>query len=138
MSAISAAKSVMSGKTDVEVALDDQDKINEFARLNARLEEVKVLLAKRKKDLSNLNDAIDEMMLQDDEIPVPLMIGEAFIFYQHDDAHLTLEGIKDDTDLEVMALMKEEDELRESMSKLKIDLYAKFGSSINLEAEEES
>jgi len=134
---MSSPKSVMSGKSDVEVALDDQEKINEFARLNARLEEVKALLIKRKKDLSNLNDAIDEMMLQDDELPVPLMIGEAFIHYQHDDAHLTLEHLKDDTDLEVIALMKEQDDLRESMSKLKIDLYAKFGSSINLEAEEE-
>lgn len=135
-----ATKTVGSLKSsDVEVTIDDQNKINKFARLNQRLEEVRLILKRKKKNVQDLNDALDEILLQADDVAdVSLMIGEAFISYTAEDSQNEMEKLKSECETEVSALMKREEAIKEEMAKLKIDLYAKFGSSINLEADEDA
>lgn len=48
--------------------LEDQQKINKFARLNSRLEELKEDIKNKKNEIQTLEDAsTDVMMLEDDE-----------------------------------------------------------------------
>ena len=52
----------------MHIALEDQQKINRFARLNNRMEDLKEELAAKKADIQTLEDAsTDLMMLEDDE-----------------------------------------------------------------------
>lgn len=135
-----ATKTVGSLKnSDMEVNIDDQNRINKFARLNQRLDELRSILKRKKKIVQDLNDASDEILLQSDEVTnVALMIGEAFINYTVEESQTEMEKLKAENETDVIALTKREDEIKEEMAKLKIDLYAKFGSSINLEADEDS
>ena len=48
--------------------MDDQQKINKFARLNSRLEELKDDIKNKKNEIQTLEDATtDIMMMEDDE-----------------------------------------------------------------------
>jgi prefoldin subunit 4 len=48
--------------------LDDQQRINKFARLNSRLEEFKDDIKNKKNEIQTLEDAAtDIMMMEDDE-----------------------------------------------------------------------
>jgi len=81
--------------TDIEVAQEDQDKINRFARLYQRMEETNVMLAIRKKTSQDLGYACDEVMLLDaDAGPVPVLNGEAFFFLDSDEAQVGFETLK--------------------------------------------
>ncbi len=53
---------------EVHILLDDQQKINKFARLNSRLEELKDDIKNKKNEIQTLEDATtDIMMMEDDE-----------------------------------------------------------------------
>ena len=53
---------------EVHILLDDQQKINKFARLNSRLEELKDDIKNKKNEIQTLDDATtDIMMMEDDE-----------------------------------------------------------------------
>jgi len=88
MAASTASKAAFSADTDIHITLEDQQKINRFARQNARYEELKDDLKVKKRDLQNLEDASDDLlMVEDESAPVPFVIGEVF-------AHLGLEEAK--------------------------------------------
>ena len=54
--------------SEVHISLSDQQKINRFARLNNRLEDLKDETKARKNEMQTLEDAgTDLMMLEDDE-----------------------------------------------------------------------
>jgi prefoldin subunit 4 len=65
-------------EADIEVRFVDQEKINEFGRLNNRLLECKAELKQMKDDMDRLDDASSELMLASAG-KVMLLIGEAFI-----------------------------------------------------------
>ena len=50
-------KGVNVQKQDTHIEREDQDKINQFSRLNMRLHEVKEDLKKLKEEMDNLEDA---------------------------------------------------------------------------------
>uniref|UniRef100_A0A915J1V2 Prefoldin subunit 4 n=1 Tax=Romanomermis culicivorax TaxID=13658 RepID=A0A915J1V2_ROMCU len=121
--------------TDVEVTSEDQDKINAFARLNQKMEEIVVSIKFKQKTVQDLSYACDEILLQDDDThAVPIMMGEAFLSFNQQDAQDELEKLKDSIDKEIITLNGQAEKIKAQMAKLKVDLYAKFGSSINLEA----
>ncbi|KAG7155324.1 prefoldin subunit 4-like [Homarus americanus] len=133
-----AAMTSMARDSDVHITYDDQQKINRFARCNARHGDVKEELKFKENDLKNLQDAEDEMMMTlDSDEKVPFMVGEVFIMKTQDEAQEAIgsqrEGLQDD----ISNLNTRASELQDTMTQLKGDLYAKFGNNINLEPEEE-
>nr|CAG4641364.1 EOG090X0JBP [Eulimnadia texana] len=124
--------------TDVYIQYEDQQKINKFARLNARWEELKEDIKAKQNEVQNLDDASTElMMVEDESLPIPYVIGEVFVHLTIDEAREKLETTKSDLEKEITSLEEECTKLKEGMSDLKTQLYAKFGSSINLEADDD-
>ncbi|CAB1336628.1 unnamed protein product, partial [Coregonus sp. 'balchen'] len=104
---------------DVNVTFEDQKKINTFARNTNRMTEFKDEIEAKKKSLQNLQDASDDLMMaEDDSLLVPYQIGDEQLQQEIKD----LEG-------KVSAI-------QQVLGDLKVQLYAKFGNNINLEADE--
>jgi hypothetical protein len=67
---------------EIHILLEDQQKINQFARLNNRLEEFKDDITAKKTEIQTLEDAsTDMMMLEDDDEKIPYQIGEVFVSF---------------------------------------------------------
>ena len=123
---------------EVHISLEDQQKINKFARLNSRLEDLKDELKSKKAEIQTLEDAsTDLMMLDDDDEKVPYQVGEVFVHLTQDECQQKIEETKDNLAEAVKSVNSKAEVIREEMSGLKSQLYAKFGSAINLEADEE-
>ena len=123
---------------DVNVTYEDQQYINQFARNNAKLQEVKDEIEAKKKELQNLDDASDELLMLDEEDPIPFFIGEVFMVYPHDETNTMLEETKTTIQAELASMEEKSEALSKLLADLKAKLYAKFGNNINLEMEEES
>ncbi|XP_067904243.1 prefoldin subunit 4 [Heterodontus francisci] len=122
---------------DVNVTFEDQQKINKFARNNNRLIELKEEIELKKKQLQNLEDASDDiMMLDEDTMLVPYQIGEVFISHSQDETQEMLEAAKQSLQDEIHALQTRVETIQQVLSDLKVQLYAKFGNNINLEADD--
>ncbi|CAI9716291.1 prefoldin subunit 4-like [Octopus vulgaris] len=71
------AATMKNAESDVHVTFEDQQKINKFARHNAKLQDLKDEVTLEKKLLQNLEDALDELLLLEDNdkpIPYPLFM----------------------------------------------------------------
>nr|BAN21107.1 prefoldin, subunit, putative [Riptortus pedestris] len=123
--------------TDVHITFEDQQRINNFARHNAKFEDFKEELKNKKNELRNLEDAFDELELMDDTEQIPFMIGEVFIIQDLENTQKSLAEQKEKILAEIAAIEKKSADLSEVMVSLKTKLYAKFGNHINLEPDEE-
>ncbi|XP_054285573.1 probable prefoldin subunit 4 [Macrosteles quadrilineatus] len=132
----SASKGGFQPDSDVHITFEDQQKINKFARHNAKLEDFKDELKQKQNELKNLEEAADEIeLLPDDKIP--FLVGEIFVFQDQEKTQKCLEEAKQQIQKEIEGIEDKCSKLKEIMSDLKTQLYGKFGSHINLEAEEE-
>ena len=123
---------------EVHISLEDQQKINKFARLNFRLEDLKDELKAKQGEIQTLEDASgDLMMLEDDDEKIPYQVGEVFVYLTQDEAQQKIESSKDSLGDAVKGVEGKAQGIKDEMSALKAQLYAKFGSAINLEADEE-
>ncbi|KAK4223190.1 Prefoldin subunit-domain-containing protein [Podospora fimiseda] len=137
---------------EIEVRREDQDKINKFSRLHSHElileEELKVknvrlslcpncpeyaVLNPKQKEKEELDDISTELELADEDEKVPYKIGDSFF-------HLPLEQAQELLGLSMAKIEEEIGELedkmsaiREEMTQLKVELYARFGKTINLE-----
>lgn len=123
---------------EIHILLEDQQKINHFARLNNRLDELKDDIKAKNNEIQTLKDASDDLMMLDDDEKVPYQIGEVFVTMTQDDVQDTLEAQKEIFEGEVTKLEEKSEDIKSQMSDLKTQLYAKFGNAINLEADDES
>ncbi|KAJ8259010.1 hypothetical protein COCON_G00180220 [Conger conger] len=122
---------------DVNVTFEDQQKINKFARSTNRMTELKDEIEAKKKSLQNLEDASDDiMMLDDDSLRIPYQIGDVFISHTQDETQEMLEAAKEALNREIKGLEGQVSSIQQVLSDLKVQLYAKFGNNINLEADE--
>ncbi|XP_062887291.1 prefoldin subunit 4 [Mobula hypostoma] len=122
---------------DVNVTFEDQQKINKFARNNNKLIELREEIELKKKQLQNLEDASDDiMMLDEDAVLVPYQIGEVFISHSQDETQEMLEAAKQSLQDEIQTLQSRVEAIQQVLSDLKVQLYAKFGNNINLEADD--
>ncbi|KAM9344144.1 prefoldin subunit 4 [Pholidichthys leucotaenia] len=122
---------------DVNVTFEDQQKINKFARNTSRMTELKNEIEAKKKSLQNLQDACDElMMMEEDTLFIPYQIGDVFISQAQDETQDMLENAKDLLEQEIRNLEEQVSGIQQVLGDLKIQLYAKFGNNINLEADE--
>ena len=119
-------------EVDTEVTPHDQNNINEFGRLNARLHEVKGEHEGYKKRLEKLDDACTELMMGGGD-DVHLLLGDAFIVATEDDATKYCEEQVEELQVVVDGLEEEQGEIKGRQKELKVALYGRFGSSINLE-----
>ncbi|XP_061486264.1 prefoldin subunit 4 isoform X3 [Rhineura floridana] len=128
---------VMKAVEDVNVTFEDQQKINKFARNTSRITELKEEIEDKKKQLQNLQDACDDlMMLDDDSLLIPYQIGDVFISHPQEETEEMLEEAKKSLQEEIGALESRVESIQRVLSDLKVQLYAKFGNNINLEADD--
>ncbi|XP_059169064.1 prefoldin subunit 4-like [Physella acuta] len=93
--------------SDAQVTYEDQQKINRFARTNARLMDFKEELAAKEKELENLKDAEEEFMLAEGDAEViPYQIREVLVEMNVEDAQSALEKAKE-VCLEEIAALKQ-------------------------------
>lgn len=118
--------------TENEVRREDQENINKFGRLNARLYEVRGERDAIKKKLERIDDASTELMMGSGD-KVMLMLGDAFFESSEEDATEFCEAEVEKYQAVVDKLEEEETEILEEQEKLKKILYTRFGKSINLE-----
>ncbi|KAM9429883.1 prefoldin subunit 4-like isoform 2-T2 [Salvelinus alpinus] len=122
---------------DVNVTFEDQKKINTFARNTNRMTEFKDEIEAKKKSLQNLQDASDDLMMaEDDTLLVPYQIGDVFISHIQEETQEMLEAAKELLQQEIKDLEGKVSKIQHLLGDLKVQLYAKFGNNINLEADE--
>ncbi|XP_075898255.1 prefoldin subunit 4 [Nelusetta ayraudi] len=122
---------------DVNVTYEDQQRINKFARNTSRMTELKNEIESKKKSLQNLQDASDDlMMLDEDAMLIPYQIGDVFVSHTQEETQEMLEAAKETLEQEVKGLEGRVLAIQQLLGDLKVQLYAKFGDNINLEADE--
>jgi prefoldin subunit 4 len=152
---------------EVEVTAEDQKRINHFGRLNNRMQvcarhvwrcrfsgpllaraclraltrvrpqELKDDIKEKTKDVTNVEDAANEIeMLLDDDACL-LKVGELFVHVSNEEADEKIKAVKEVRQKELAALREELEVISKQMEELKKLLYSKFGNSINLELDEE-
>ncbi|KAL8996487.1 MAG: hypothetical protein Q9169_003996 [Polycauliona sp. 2 TL-2023] len=121
------------GKDDLEVRREDQDKINKFSRLHQRETLLEDDLKTRAKEKEDLEEISNELELADEDEKVPYKIGDAFIMLPLPEVQQLLSKSTDKIESSVSATEDKLGDIREEMNSLKVDLYARFGKSINLE-----
>ncbi|XP_059053846.1 probable prefoldin subunit 4 [Achroia grisella] len=132
-----SGKGTFQPDSDVHISYEDQQKINKFARLNAKVDDYKDELKVKQNDMKNLEEAVEELSLADDSEKIPYLIGEVFVCQSLEDTLKSLETAKTRKENEISELEAKCEELKSQMGELKAHLYGKFGSHINLENEEE-
>ncbi|KAJ1563136.1 hypothetical protein HK405_013463 [Cladochytrium tenue] len=120
-------------EADIDVSWEDQQKINNFSKMNARSGDLDEKLEGLKKELEYLEDLDTELELADEDDPIRCRIGDTFIQLPLDECRRRVEAERDKLAGEVGTLRDEAEALRGRMDGLKAALYARFGKSINLE-----
>ncbi|KAK6592015.1 prefoldin subunit [Botrytis cinerea] len=122
------------GADEVEVRREDQDKINRFSRLHQREigleDELKSKHVKRK---GGPRRRIGELELADEDDMIPYKIGDSFISLPLPEVQELLTKSTENIEEEVILVEEKLSTIREEMTQLKVELYARFGRSINLE-----
>ncbi|KAL5289431.1 PFDN4 family protein [Megaselia abdita] len=122
--------------SDVHITFEDQQKINNFAKLNARLEDLKVELEQNKNDLKQLEEAKDEIELFDEDEQIWSLIGEVFLGNDLSGTQQYLTETQEKTKLEIKDIEHKCADIQEKMSGLKAQLYHRFGNNISLEGDD--
>jgi prefoldin subunit 4 len=117
----------------VQVERADQDRINEFGRLNDAVESLKGEVESLKTALANLDDVSDELLLADSE-HVQYLIGGSFFTLTKDDAEARLAVEKEQLQAQVSDCDARIAADEAKLAQLKLTLKAKFGNAINLDA----
>lgn len=128
-----AAPHLSNGGDDVAVLWEDQQRINEFGRLNVRMTEINDSLAKLENELKSLKDVEEEIEILLDDDACKIKIGETYVNVTNEEAEEYAAQEKQEKDEEKRVLEKEKTGLQGKMDILKGLLYGKFGKSINLE-----
>lgn len=121
----------------MNVTKEDQQKINQFARLNARLEDVKDEITSKTNDLKNYEDALGEAeikVLEDEGDKLHLQVGDIMVNLQPEQTQKWLEDKMEELRTSVAELKERKVKIIEEMTKLKAHLYARFGNNIHLES----
>lgn len=116
---------------DVEVSWSDQQSINAFSRLNNQLTDAEGALRVKETEKEGLDEIAEEIELVDEEEEVMYRVGDAFVYVKQERAIEMLKRDGERLEEEMDKLRKQASECEEGMKKLKVGLYAKFGSNIS-------
>jgi prefoldin subunit 4 len=112
-------------------------KINQFANHVAKVEDLKEDLKNQKNELTNIEEAIEEIELVDEE-QIQFLIGEVFVFNNMEKTQALLQETKEKKVAEIKGIETKIEEISVVMNKLKSELYGKFGQkNIYLENDED-
>ncbi|KAG8978011.1 hypothetical protein FRB90_008597 [Tulasnella sp. 427] len=139
-------------ENDVEVTWEDQQRINTFSKLNARVGDLEEALELKKvrpwtRPLDNpplmisssqeekdaLDDLATELELADEDEPVLYKVGDAFVHIPLSVAQTRLQQDQEGLEKDMSSLRDRIDECETTMKELKVVLYGKFGKAINLD-----
>ncbi|EIN11769.1 Prefoldin subunit 4 [Punctularia strigosozonata HHB-11173 SS5] len=120
-------------ENNAEVTWEDQQRINEFSKLNTRLKNIEGKLAELKQEKEALDDLSTELELADEDEPVMYRIGETFVHVPLNRALKRLERDQGSIDSQLSELADKAEVCEKGMKELKVILYAKFGKAINLD-----
>lgn len=101
-------------------------RINQFANHVAKIEDLKEDLKFKKNELTNIEEAIEEIELVDDE-QIQFLIGEVFIYNNLEKTQELLKESKEKKEEEIRGIEKKIEEIQVVMTQLKTELYSKFG-----------
>uniref|UniRef100_A0A336L8G3 Prefoldin subunit 4 n=1 Tax=Culicoides sonorensis TaxID=179676 RepID=A0A336L8G3_CULSO len=121
----------------VDITFEDQQKINKFANYNAKLEDLKEEIKAKQNKLKNLEEAVEEIELFDDDTQIPFLSGEVFISH---DLSKTQELLAETKEIYLKEIKEAEGkckEIQEIMNELKQHLYGRFGNHIYLENDQD-
>lgn len=121
----------------LNVTKEDQQKINQFARLNARLEDAKDEINSKTSELKNYEDAMSEAelkVLEDEGHRLHLQVGDIMVNLEPEKTLKWIEGKMDVLKTSLVELEKKKANIVEEMTGLKAHLYARFGNNIHLES----
>ncbi|KAL2214258.1 Gim complex component GIM3-like protein [Sarocladium strictum] len=121
------------GGDEVEVRREDQDKINKFSRLHQRELALEEELQGKSKEKEELEDITTELELADEDDKVQYKIGDSFFHLPLEQAQEMLATAATRVENESNEIDEKLGNIRDEMTKLKVDLYARFGKQINLE-----
>ena len=124
-------------KQDTHIEKADQEKINLFSKINMKYHDLKeeVKLLKEEQDLFvDAIGVIDETL--GEEGALKLFLGEAMVCVDDEKATSYVEQLQEEKQNELDEKNEKLEQMEQSMRDLKSYLYAKFGSSINLEEQE--
>ncbi|XP_065359983.1 probable prefoldin subunit 4 [Calliphora vicina] len=127
---------VFQNHDDVHISFDDQQKINRFAKHNARMDDLKVELDMKKNDLKSVEEALDEIELFDEEEDIPFLVGEVFLSHKLSRTQELLQEAKEQTLKEIASIEAKANDIKSEMNELKAQLYQRFGSNISLESDD--
>lgn len=120
-------------KDEDQVTWEDQQRINSFSKLNTRIRRLQEQMITLKEEKEALEDLSTELELADEDESVIYKIGESFVHLSHAKAMKRLQSDQEEIDSQVSNLSSAADECDRDMKELKVQLYAKFGKSINLD-----
>ncbi|PHH70499.1 hypothetical protein CDD80_5964 [Ophiocordyceps camponoti-rufipedis] len=118
---------------EVQVRRQDQDKINKFSRLHQRALALDEELELKTKEKEELDDLATELELADEDDKIRFKVGDAFFHVPLEQAQQMLESSAESISQDRSQLEEKMASVREEMTQLKVDLYARFGKQINLE-----
>ncbi|TVY56398.1 Prefoldin subunit 4 [Lachnellula cervina] len=139
---------------EVEVRREDQDKINKFSRLHQREIGIEEELKTKHKEKEDLDDVSNELELADEDEKIPYVavarvtqeplqsgllttarykIGDSFVSLPLPEVQEMLSTSTAKIEEDVAALEEKLGTIRDEQNDLKVELYARFGRSINLE-----
>lgn len=120
------------------MTFEDQKKINKFANYNARLEDLKEDIKMKQNKLKNLEEAVEESELMDEDTEIPFLMGEVFICHNLSKTQELLQQTKEEYLKEIQEAENKCKEIQEIMNGLKQYLYSRFGNHIYLENDEDN
>ncbi|KAK6997072.1 Prefoldin subunit 4 [Favolaschia claudopus] len=116
-----------------EVTLEDQNRISTFSKLNARIRNLEAKLQELRQEKEALDDLSTELELADEDDPVLYKVGETFLHMPLPRALKRLERDQNDLSAQLSSVSGTVEQYEKEMKELKVTLYAKFGSAINLD-----
>jgi prefoldin subunit 4 len=119
--------------TTIQVERADQDRINEFGRLNDDMDGMKLELEQLKTQLANLEEASDELLLSDEEF-VQMFVGSSFFSLSREEAEQRIVKEKEQVNAQVNDFEARIAGNEQKLAQLKVTLKAKFRDAINLDA----
>jgi len=116
-----------------EVNAEDQNRISTFSKLNTRMRNTEAKLEELQQEKEALDDLSTELELADEDEPVLYKVGETFLHMPLPRALKRLEKDQADVSAQVSSLSNTVEQCQKEIKELKVTLYAKFGSAINLD-----
>ncbi|EDV40350.1 uncharacterized protein Dana_GF10465 [Drosophila ananassae] len=132
----SGANKVFQNHDDVHISFEDQQRINRFAKHNARMDDFKAELEMKRNELKCVEEALDEIELFDEEDDIPFLVGEVFLSHKLGATQKLLGETKEEVLKEIAAIEAKAKVIKAEMDELKAHLYQRFGSNISLESDD--